>query len=238
MSKYKINPIKQRDILEIYVDGASRGNIGPSSSAFIFVKDSDIIYQKSDYIGEATNNIAEYQAIINALEEAEKFSRWHIKIYSDSELVIRQINKIYRIKAKHLSKLCAEVYVLCSKSVYKSTDAGNSWVDLKVKPHDKVRFYKNMAINPKNNETIVISGTNGIYASYHGGRKWQRIKNLGHPEKTSIAIDYATDGTLYAFYIEKKDWGTIKKSVNDGKDWIPVVINKRMTVRDYIYTLK
>ncbi|MFX1363310.1 MAG: ribonuclease HI family protein [Promethearchaeota archaeon] len=120
MRKYKINPIKEGDILEIYVDGASRGNMGPSSCAFIFVKGTDIIYQNSEYIGEATNNIAEYQAIINALKEAEKFSRWHLKVYSDSELVIRQINKIYRIKAKHLSQLCAEVYGLCGK--YKNVE--------------------------------------------------------------------------------------------------------------------
>lgn len=105
-----INPIKPDDILEIYVDGASRGNPGPAAWSYIFVKDSQTIYQKSGYIGNATNNTAEYNAIINALHEAEKFTRWHVKVYSDSQLAIRQINKEYRIKKAHLSELCNKIY--------------------------------------------------------------------------------------------------------------------------------
>jgi len=109
------NPIKKGEILKIYTDGASRGNRGPAAWAFIFVKNEEIIHQKSEYIGIATNNEAEYMAIINALREAEKYSRWSIEIYSDSELAIRQINKDYRIKKEHLSRLCDEVYSLCRK---------------------------------------------------------------------------------------------------------------------------
>lgn len=106
----EINPVKKKDILEIYVDGASRGNPGPAAWSFIFVKDSQTIHQKSDYVGNATNNTAEYNAIINALQEAEKFTRWHVKVYSDSQLAIRQINKEYRIKKAHLSELCNKIY--------------------------------------------------------------------------------------------------------------------------------
>ena len=54
----EINPVKKKDILEIYVDGASRGNPGPAAWSFIFVKDSQTIHQKSDYVGNATNNTA------------------------------------------------------------------------------------------------------------------------------------------------------------------------------------
>ena len=104
------NPIKPRDVLEIYVDGASRGNPGPAAWSFIFVKDSQTIHQKSGYIGNTTNNTAEYNAIINALQEAEKYTRWHVKVYSDSQLAIRQINKEYRIKKAHLSELCNKIY--------------------------------------------------------------------------------------------------------------------------------
>lgn len=110
------NPIKKGDIMEIYVDGASRSNPGPASCAFIFVKKNEgILHQKYEYIGHKTNNMAEYAAIIEALKEAEKFTRWDIKVYSDSELVIKQLNRQYRIKAKHLSKLCDKVYNLCGK---------------------------------------------------------------------------------------------------------------------------
>ena len=96
--------------LEIYVDGACRINPGPASYAFLFVKNDEIFYQKSEFIGNKTNNIAEYTAIIRALEEAEKYTRWRIKVYSDSQVAIKQINKNWRIKASHLSDLCSEVY--------------------------------------------------------------------------------------------------------------------------------
>ncbi len=109
------NPVKKEDILEIYVDGASRGNPGPAAWAYIFVNDGDIIDQKSEYIGRNTNNTAEYSAIINALKNAEDKSRWTIKVYSDSQLAIRQINKEYKIHKEHISKLYNEVYNLCQK---------------------------------------------------------------------------------------------------------------------------
>lgn len=111
----KKNPVKREDILEIYVDGASRGNPGPAAYAFIFIKENEIIHQKSAFIGNKTNNTAEYEAIINALKEAEKYSRWQINVFSDSQLVIRQINKVYRIKKSHLSLLCDSVYDRCKK---------------------------------------------------------------------------------------------------------------------------
>ena len=104
------NPIKRGDILEIYVDGASRVNPGPAAWSFILVKDTQKIHHNSGHIGNTTNNTAEYKAIINALKEAEKYTRWNIKVFSDSELVIRQINKVYRIKKAHLSELCDKIY--------------------------------------------------------------------------------------------------------------------------------
>ncbi len=107
--------MKRGDLLEVYVDGASRKNPGPAAWAFIYVKDEDIIYKKSEYVGEATNNTAEYLAIINALKEAERYSRWDIKVFSDSKLAINQINKKWRINYPHLSKLCNDVYMLCNK---------------------------------------------------------------------------------------------------------------------------
>jgi ribonuclease HI len=109
------NLIKSKDILEIYVDGVCRKNPGPASIAFFFVNNDEIIHQKSEFIGNGTNNIAEYTAIIRALEEAEKFTRWRVKVYSDSQIAIKQINKKWRIKAPHLSDLCSQVYKLSEK---------------------------------------------------------------------------------------------------------------------------
>ncbi|GAJ10069.1 unnamed protein product, partial [marine sediment metagenome] len=59
------SPIKKGDKLKIYTDGASRGNPGPAASAFLFVHNDNIIHDECDFNGTATNNTAEYRAIIN-----------------------------------------------------------------------------------------------------------------------------------------------------------------------------
>ena len=108
-------PIKRRDILKIYTDGAARGNPGPAAYAFLFVHNDAIIHKGVGFIGTATNNTAEYIAIINALKAAEKFHRGHIQVFSDSNLAVQQINRKWKINYPHLSKLCSEVYQLCEK---------------------------------------------------------------------------------------------------------------------------
>ena len=108
-------PIKRGDILKIYTDGAARGNPDPAAYAFIFVHDDAIVRKGFGYIGTATNNTAEYIAIINALKAAEKFHRGHIQVFSDSNLAVQQINRKWKINYPHLSKLCSEVYQLCEK---------------------------------------------------------------------------------------------------------------------------
>jgi ribonuclease HI len=109
------NPVKKGDVLEIYTDGASRDNPGPAAYAFIFVKDGKVIYRENEYIGKATNNTAEYNAIISALQKAEEYTSWDIALYSDSQLAINQINGVWRIHADHLSELCNKVLNLLKK---------------------------------------------------------------------------------------------------------------------------
>lgn len=125
------NIIGRDDILKIFTDGASRNNGGASACAYIFVKDDQPFYKYSHFLGDATNNIAEYEAIIRALIEAEKYTRWNIEVYSDSELVIKQINKIYRIKKEHLSSRCEKVYALMQKFEkveFKSVSRSNKFI--------------------------------------------------------------------------------------------------------------
>ncbi len=107
--------IKKGEFLKIYTDGAVRGNPGPAAYAFIFVQNDEIIHKESRFIGNATNNTAEYQAIIQALKAADKFHRGYLKVFSDSNLAIQQINKKWKINASHLKKLCREVYSLTEK---------------------------------------------------------------------------------------------------------------------------
>ena len=107
------SPVKKGDKLKIFVDGASRGNPGPAASAFLFVHNDNIIHDECAFIGTATNNTAEYRAIISALKVAEKFSRGYIQVYSDSNLAVQQINKKWKINYPRLSKMSGAAYRVC-----------------------------------------------------------------------------------------------------------------------------
>jgi len=110
----KKNPIQKDNILNIYTDGASRGNPGPASCSFIFLKNSDTkpFLIHSEYLGKMTNNAAEYEAIIRALNCATEYTRWNVRIYSDSELTINHINGDYRIKKPHLKERLQKILQL------------------------------------------------------------------------------------------------------------------------------
>ena len=94
----------------IFADGASRGNPGPAAIG-VTIKDKrgKLITFISQRIGRATNNQAEYRAIIAALEEATKLGANQVEIHSDSELVVRQINGEYRVKKATLKPLYQQV---------------------------------------------------------------------------------------------------------------------------------
>jgi ribonuclease HI len=101
--------ILKNKTLEIYTDGASQGNPGPSAYAFIFVIDKEVVYQQTQFIGHQTNNQAEYRAIIEALTKARKKTNQNIIVYSDSELVIKQLKGDYQVRKKHLAVLFDKV---------------------------------------------------------------------------------------------------------------------------------
>ncbi len=99
--------------LIIHTDGGARGNPGPAGIGVVIKQpDGMIIGQHYRYIGEATNNIAEYKALILALTEAIKFSSERLEINMDSELVVRQMNGQYKIKDPNLKKLAGEAIKL------------------------------------------------------------------------------------------------------------------------------
>ena len=88
--------------LEIYIDGASKGNPGHSGVGIVIYRDGQVLKRISSYIGKATNNIAEYTALIYALEEALLLKARSLKINTDSQLLARQINKVYKVKHEGL----------------------------------------------------------------------------------------------------------------------------------------
>ncbi len=94
---------------QCYTDGASRGNPGPSAYAFIVMRGDVIQLEEYDYLGMGTNNTAEYQAILHALHAAVPYRLESIRLFSDSELVIRQIIGEYKVRKPHLAVFCREV---------------------------------------------------------------------------------------------------------------------------------
>jgi ribonuclease HI len=99
--------------LIVYTDGASSGNPGPASIGAV-IKDGRgrVIGRISRHIGYATNNQAEYRAIIAALEEATRLGAEEVDIKSDSELVVKQLKGRYRVKKASLRPLYQEVVQL------------------------------------------------------------------------------------------------------------------------------
>lgn len=100
----------QYDKLHIHTDGGSRGNPGPGAIAVV-IKDENgkTVEEYSEFIGETTNNRAEYSAILKALELAIKFCRKEIMIFSDSENTVKQLQGINKVKDKELLKLFQNV---------------------------------------------------------------------------------------------------------------------------------
>jgi ribonuclease HI len=90
----------------LYTDGASRGNPGPAAIGVV-IKDGQgrVLGKISKRIGKTTNNQAEYQAVIAALEEAVRLGVARVEVKSDSELVVKQVNGRYRVKNAALKPL-------------------------------------------------------------------------------------------------------------------------------------
>ncbi|MEF3245115.1 MAG: ribonuclease HI family protein [Caldisericaceae bacterium] len=101
--------------IDIYTDGASRGNPGKSACSYVFVLDGNIIKFHSEYIGLAINNVAEYSALLLALKEALKDSYEELTVYSDSLLLISQIKGEYKVKSPNLKILNEEVLTIVPK---------------------------------------------------------------------------------------------------------------------------
>jgi len=90
----------------LYVDGACRGNPGPAGAgAVLYGPKGDLRAEESRYLGEATNNVAEYQALLLGLELALKHEVKNLSIVSDSELMVRQLKGAYQVKKTHLLPL-------------------------------------------------------------------------------------------------------------------------------------
>jgi ribonuclease HI len=99
--------------LIIYTDGGARGNPGPAGlGAVLYDTDRKKVAEVSQFLGVATNNQAEYRAVIAALEKARALGAAELDFYLDSELVVKQLNREYKVKNKDLAPLFLMIYNL------------------------------------------------------------------------------------------------------------------------------
>src|SRR5262245_50203131 len=98
-----------KDSLEwtVHIDGASRGNPGAAAYALVIERPGQPDYEESDRLGQTTNNIAEYTALLRALERAAQLGGKRLTVFSDSELLVKQMNGEYRVKNEDLKALHA-----------------------------------------------------------------------------------------------------------------------------------
>jgi ribonuclease HI len=104
----RAKPAKARGGIRIHIDGAARGNPGPAGVGVVIIgANGEVAERIHRGIGEATNNVAEYRALLLALERAQALGYTDIEVYSDSELLVRQLQGRYQVKHPALKELYA-----------------------------------------------------------------------------------------------------------------------------------
>ena len=99
-------PTKARKGIRIHIDGAARGNPGPAGVGVVIIgADGEVAERLYRGIGETTNNVAEYRALLLALERAQALGYADIEVFSDSELLVRQLQGRYLVKHPTLKEL-------------------------------------------------------------------------------------------------------------------------------------
>lgn len=88
--------------LEVYIDGASKGNPGPAGVGVIICRGDEVLKNIAAYIGNVTNNVAEYTALIYALQETLLLNADAVRVSTDSELLYRQIKREYKVKSPNI----------------------------------------------------------------------------------------------------------------------------------------
>ena len=96
------------DTATMHIDGAARGNPGPAAYAVVITRDGQPAVEDAATIGKATNNVAEYTALVRGLELAAELGLKRLAVFSDSELLVKQMNGEYRVKHPDLLPLYEE----------------------------------------------------------------------------------------------------------------------------------
>ena len=179
------------DTITIFTDGGSRGNPGPAAGAFVlFDENKKQLCAMAKFLPRATNNVAEYTGLLTALEKAVALKAKNVKIYSDSELMVRQINGEYKVKNENLRELYLQCKSLLDnfskweiKHIFrdKNTKADNlvnRALDLRIDIEDEAKA----EIDSQSNHLrlgVLISG---------GGRTLMNIQDLIKQKKLNAEV--------------------------------------------------
>jgi ribonuclease HI len=99
-------------VLTIHIDGAARGNPGPAAFAFVIERNGEEPVEEKGTLGHTTNNVAEYTALVRALEHATQLGGRRLHIHSDSELLVKQMNGEYQVKNDQLRSLFKKAKII------------------------------------------------------------------------------------------------------------------------------
>ena len=109
-------------IIHAFTDGASRGNPGESGVGVLLKnQDGAVLHSVNGYIGKATNNIAEYTALLTCLKVAAGFKCDELIVHSDSELMVRQLNGQYKVRDRNLKQYYEQVQSLIKQVPFRTT---------------------------------------------------------------------------------------------------------------------
>jgi ribonuclease HI len=102
------------DTATMHIDGAARGNPGPAAYAVVLQRPGLDVVEEAETIGNATNNVAEYTALVEGLQLATDLGVKKLAVYSDSELLVKQMRGEYRVKNEDLKPLFDEAKQLAA----------------------------------------------------------------------------------------------------------------------------
>jgi len=94
---------------EAWIDGASSGNPGPAGAGVVIKKEGKAIASFKEFLGKTTNNVAEYKSLILAIRKSLELGIKRLVVYTDSELLHRQLTGRYRVRNQRIKELYAEV---------------------------------------------------------------------------------------------------------------------------------
>ena len=127
------------------MDGGARGTPGPAAIGVVIRSGSEVVGEVSERIGEATNNVAEYRALLAGIEKASELGATELELVGDSELVVRQVRGEYKVKNAGIKPLHAEVLM--------ALDGFDSWTI------EHVRREENAEADALVNQALDAGGT-------------------------------------------------------------------------------